>query len=262
MTDTEEVETVLRSVLSTVQNGMQLPQLDMEYQDMVGHTIPFRRLGFGSLQAYIRSIPHVVQVKVNRNGQLTASAVSNASTAHITKMVSKQKRGPQKKYRYSPYEVSRKWQTSPRSVKRDEWKTPYRRYPSGPKLNQEVGDGDVDSVWHNFLREAGLMNSFVEKYSSLFYNLNLTPEDLRVCTAFDLEKLGVKEYLNVDLILDHAFRPNRVESTSGNFQVSGYKPHLPEKTVSWKVGRLQVTITNDMYYGHSAGTLQEDEMDY
>lgn len=241
MIDKDEVETVLRSVVATARNGMELELLSEEYRDLVGHQIPFREFGFSSLKEYLQSIPHVVRVKMSRDGQATAYSVSNSSTAHITKMVSKQRR--KKRGRTLDYAPEEDENITTRHSK---WSHPNRHYSGGQRVDRTASCDEGLQVWRNFLREAGLMPSYIQKYSSLFHMVKLAPEDLKVCTALDLEKLGVSEYLNVDLILAHAFpAPRHVRCASGNFKVSGAPWRVAQKKVCWNVGKLQVTITND-----------------
>ena len=55
--------------------------------------IPLEKLGFQSIESYIRSIPHCAFLQTNDNGVLIVKGVANESTKHIAKLVSGQKKG-------------------------------------------------------------------------------------------------------------------------------------------------------------------------
>lgn len=273
MNGAEEVEAVLRSLVSTTKNGVLLSDLNAEYHDMVGSSIPFREFGFRSLEAYIRSIPHVVHLQMDQNGQLTVHVVSSSAMEHITKMVAAQKstapkyrRGARAGSAFSPRRGGNRQQrfqntTSPPRNKntgrrRDRRRTPYSRSFSDrtqdfQHANEQREQGQAS--WLQFLKVAGLKHHFAVKYAALFHELNLSLEDLDMCTAFDLEQLGMRERRNVNLVLNHInhsgasmhFRrcPNCRSFTQEREEI---EYHLTEdKKVTWHVGKLLVTVENE-----------------
>lgn len=58
----EKTKTLIRSVLLSSPLPLTLKELQHDYYDLIGTTIPFEKLGFPSLEHYLRSIPDVVKV--------------------------------------------------------------------------------------------------------------------------------------------------------------------------------------------------------
>ncbi|KAL3248221.1 hypothetical protein MRX96_056632 [Rhipicephalus microplus] len=87
----EEVKTILRSILTSEKAGIQLRYLDNEYRTLTGMRIPYRQLGFNTLEEYLYSIPDVVRLSRNAEGNLVVSVVVTESTAHVAEMVRGQK---------------------------------------------------------------------------------------------------------------------------------------------------------------------------
>lgn len=82
----------LRSVLMGMKNGASLRQLHNEYETRMGSKIPFQELGFRNVVQLIEGIPDVAYFD-DSEGELRVRAVADESTAHIARMVSRQKVG-------------------------------------------------------------------------------------------------------------------------------------------------------------------------
>lgn len=87
----------LRSVTQSCKGGVPFERLQRDYRDLLGSPIPFRDLGYNSLEAFIRDIPDVISLSKSSDGQLVAEGVPDASTAHIVSLVSRQKPDSRKK---------------------------------------------------------------------------------------------------------------------------------------------------------------------
>ncbi|GBM55232.1 hypothetical protein AVEN_158118-1 [Araneus ventricosus] len=100
----ESVLLNLRSVTQSCKGGVPLYRLERDYKDLLGTPIPYRELGFNSLETFIQDIPDVISLKRNREGQFMAEGVADAATAHIASLVSRQRqarpsgRGSRKSY--------------------------------------------------------------------------------------------------------------------------------------------------------------------
>lgn len=57
---------------------------------IVGEDIPYKRLGYNSLEQLLRNIP-TLELTKQPNGQIFVDAVATANVKHIVGMVSKQK---------------------------------------------------------------------------------------------------------------------------------------------------------------------------
>ena len=82
----------LRSVLMGMKNGASVKQLHGEYETRMGSRIPFQELGYRNVVELIQNIPDVAELD-NSTGELRVHAVADANTAHIARMVAKQKVG-------------------------------------------------------------------------------------------------------------------------------------------------------------------------
>ncbi|KAK8785095.1 hypothetical protein V5799_008541 [Amblyomma americanum] len=87
----EEVGTILRSILTSEKLGIPLRLLDGEYRTLTGSHIPYQKLGFNTLEAYLRSVPDVAKLNRNAAGDIVVIAVVSESTAHVAQMVRDQK---------------------------------------------------------------------------------------------------------------------------------------------------------------------------
>lgn len=68
---------------------------------VAGEPLPFKQFGYSSVEAFIRNIPDVTLTK--KNGELYVEAVPSKTTAHLTKLVSRQK--TRRKIRPQPKKV-------------------------------------------------------------------------------------------------------------------------------------------------------------
>uniref|UniRef100_A0A667XB48 Tudor domain containing 7 a n=1 Tax=Myripristis murdjan TaxID=586833 RepID=A0A667XB48_9TELE len=81
---------MLRSVLQSSKGGVSVTRLQSDYMSLCGEGIPVRKLGYTTLEEYLRSIPSVVRMEY-RMGQLTCFAAVCKETAHIAELVAKQR---------------------------------------------------------------------------------------------------------------------------------------------------------------------------
>lgn len=93
----DHVRISVRAVLLPHKSGVRMGQFRRDYKEMVGEdVIDHRKLGFGSMLDMLRSWPDVVAVLGSPN-DVILKAVDTQATAHITKMVQKQKDTPRDK---------------------------------------------------------------------------------------------------------------------------------------------------------------------
>ncbi|XP_013878946.1 tudor domain-containing protein 7A isoform X2 [Austrofundulus limnaeus] len=90
MLDSESIQKMLRSVLMSSKTGVSINNIQCEYRSFCGDMIPLRKLGFSTLEDYLRSIPSVVRLEY-RMGELRCFASVSEETAHIAELVAKQK---------------------------------------------------------------------------------------------------------------------------------------------------------------------------
>ncbi|XP_052762944.1 tudor domain-containing protein 7-like isoform X2 [Mya arenaria] len=84
------VKSMVRSVLLSCKEGVPADMLQRDYKGIVGEFIPWKKLGHASFENFIMSIPDVVRIE-RRGADFILRAVADETTAHIQKLVSKQK---------------------------------------------------------------------------------------------------------------------------------------------------------------------------
>jgi len=86
----------LRSVLLPMKAGATFKQIHNEYKERMGKEIPMQKLGCRNMKQLIDQLPDVAYLDYDNKGELRVYAVPDKSTAHIHRMVSKQKVGNMK----------------------------------------------------------------------------------------------------------------------------------------------------------------------
>ena len=91
----KNTRSMLRSVLLSAPRGVRARNLEGEYRGITGKVIPYRQLGYKSLKDFMSSLQDVARLSMV-DGEPVYYGVADSSTAHIAKMVAKQKK-PKKK---------------------------------------------------------------------------------------------------------------------------------------------------------------------
>lgn len=91
----KNTRSMLRSVLLSAPRGVRARNLEAEYRGITGKVIPYRELGYKSLKDFMNSLQDVARLS-DGDGEAVYYGVADSSTAHIAKMVAKQKK-PKKK---------------------------------------------------------------------------------------------------------------------------------------------------------------------
>ncbi|KAF8792257.1 Tudor domain-containing protein 7A [Argiope bruennichi] len=123
----------LRCVTQSSKGGVPLNQLQNDYKQLLGTPIPFKDLGYNTLENFLCDIPDVVCLKKNVDGSLIVEGVADTSTAHIAKLISKQK--PSKKSKSGSAKVAvvtRKWGGSMKKNSHQNLKSPMKDFNSFP----------------------------------------------------------------------------------------------------------------------------------
>ncbi|KAM5191789.1 tudor domain-containing protein 7 isoform 2-T3 [Mantella aurantiaca] len=94
--DKDLVAKMLRAVLQSNKHGVPFLRLQIEYKSLTGEYIPFKDMGFPSLEAYIKAVPTVVRVEINRVGEVICHAVVCKETSQIAELVAHQRSSKKK----------------------------------------------------------------------------------------------------------------------------------------------------------------------
>ncbi|KAL5233145.1 hypothetical protein ACI65C_000555 [Semiaphis heraclei] len=95
MDDLDSVILNLKACLISTKGGIQLSQVESEYSKITGDKIPFRKLGFSSLENLLQSSGKF-SIK-NYGGNVIVQALVSSKTQHLTELIKKQKSKPPKK---------------------------------------------------------------------------------------------------------------------------------------------------------------------
>ncbi|PSN45877.1 hypothetical protein C0J52_11031 [Blattella germanica] len=123
---------MLRACLLSVKGGIPTRNLERDYEILVGTRIPFQKLGYKTLEQFLKSIPDV-SVSHGRNGELILDAIPTKSSEHLAALVSKQKAAPKRSTRSLPPRrtAASSWRPPPTAMK------PSRR-PVSPRVPLSV----------------------------------------------------------------------------------------------------------------------------
>ncbi|TNN50488.1 Tudor domain-containing protein 7B [Liparis tanakae] len=91
MADVELVKKMLRAVLQAHRGGVSLSRLQLEYKELTGEQIPHKQMGHNHLDALLASMPSVVHTERSRSGEVVCFASGAYETAHIAKVVARQR---------------------------------------------------------------------------------------------------------------------------------------------------------------------------
>ncbi|XP_015114269.1 tudor domain-containing protein 7 isoform X2 [Diachasma alloeum] len=90
----EEVMSNLRACLQTTNGGVPLEHVNKDYRSLEGENIPYRRLGFATLEDFIAQVPRVRQYR--KCGVVYVEVIPNEKTGHLAALISKQKTSKRK----------------------------------------------------------------------------------------------------------------------------------------------------------------------
>uniref|UniRef100_A0A8C3IJ55 Tudor domain-containing protein 7 n=1 Tax=Chrysemys picta bellii TaxID=8478 RepID=A0A8C3IJ55_CHRPI len=96
MPESDLVAKMLRAVLQSNKNGIPLPRLQGEYKSLTGDWIPFKQLGHATLEEYLKTVPGVVKIEINKMGEITCHGVACAETVRIAQLVACQRSSKRK----------------------------------------------------------------------------------------------------------------------------------------------------------------------
>ncbi|TRY96523.1 hypothetical protein DNTS_014706 [Danionella cerebrum] len=91
MADEELMKKMVRAVLQSSKTGVSLSHLQVEYKELTGELIPYKQLGYATLDALLHSMPSVVRLEKGQSGEVVCHATTGTELAHITKLAARQR---------------------------------------------------------------------------------------------------------------------------------------------------------------------------
>ena len=83
---------MLKSVVNTQKEGCNIQNLDREYRNFIGKSIPFRELGHHSLEDFLYSAKDTILIEEDGKGAKIVKVKVDQKIAHISNLVQKQKK--------------------------------------------------------------------------------------------------------------------------------------------------------------------------
>ncbi|NXA11247.1 TDRD7 protein, partial [Sapayoa aenigma] len=233
MQEPELVAKALRAVLHAFKNGIRLSELQSEYRSLTNESIPFRHLGYDTLEGYLESIPGVVRMEENKVGEVVCHAVSCSETVRVAQLVARQRSSKKKTVRQvncqmrlkntSPVSLSGKPKGTLRqprslSVPEEGSKRPVSRLPRG----REVACGAVKPVVES-ARSALSSAAGSGPPKEIPMQRHVTVVNRSVCACVSEKRLTVPPRFQKELQV-HLSRSSSTES-SDNLNTSSAETH-------------------------------------
>ncbi|XP_014606178.1 PREDICTED: tudor domain-containing protein 7-like isoform X2 [Polistes canadensis] len=96
--DYDKVVTNLRAVLLSAKGGIPINEINQDFKLIIGENIPYRKLGYQSLETFLKSISGI---KIINKGRQTFVEVSSEKSSHLSKLVSRQKSRKKKSFHHN-----------------------------------------------------------------------------------------------------------------------------------------------------------------
>ena len=159
-----KTKSMLRSVLLSAPRGVVSRRMQSEYQSLTGKTIPYKELGYPTLESFLDSIPDVIASGIGVTGEMTYFGRADSSTEHIAKLVAKQKKGKVKRPIHPPppsHTPNKFFGYSPASK-------PSRSYPHGQYMGKRktLLNERAVPLLHRPVRSQGMLYSMYGKGKS------------------------------------------------------------------------------------------------
>jgi len=108
----------LRSALISTKGGLPAEQVYRDYRDIVGEGIPYRRLGYETLDSFLNAVPDVCRISRRPTGEVVVLGVADETTKHIQELVNRQnskskKKAKPKRPTRRPMQQSTHWNPPP-----------------------------------------------------------------------------------------------------------------------------------------------------
>ncbi|XP_076361783.1 tudor domain-containing protein 7B-like [Tachypleus tridentatus] len=138
-----EVAKLIRAVLQSSKGGVYAHSLQNDYKFVAREPIPYKELGYPTLESLLTDMPDVVQCVKTPSGDCMFQAVSVASTQHLENLVARQKSSKTK----SLNKPQRPFRNPAPSTNR--WKPPNKNYLSrGPPPSSRKQFGQLPAKPH------------------------------------------------------------------------------------------------------------------
>ncbi|XP_059050429.1 tudor domain-containing protein 7 [Achroia grisella] len=154
-TDKEQVIQALRATLLSVKGAITIKQCNRDYRELQGDWIPYKKLGYLTLDKLFIDIPGFKVSQIN--GEWYVDAIANQESQHIASMVSRQKSSKKANIKLSYSNRFPKKQGS--------W-----RKPSAPNNHSTSYNNQYSNQFYRAKRGTSFNNNYNNKFSGKYNN--------------------------------------------------------------------------------------------
>ncbi|XP_013176763.1 PREDICTED: tudor domain-containing protein 7 [Papilio xuthus] len=154
MADKDQVIQALRATLISVKGALTIKQCNRDYRELQGEWIPFKKLGYPTLEKLFQDVPGFKISQIN--GEWYVDAIASQETQHIASMVARQK---------STKKTNMKLSLNRFPKKQGSWRKPAATssYPSSY-------DKDYSKQFYRYKSNTSFNNNSSTKFQSNKYN--------------------------------------------------------------------------------------------
>ena len=87
----EDTKQLVSSILTSEKYGLSLHKLEKVFEDFVGYSIPYDKMGFNNARDFFLEINDVVETTLTPDGSIHLDVIANEKIARVRKLVEKQK---------------------------------------------------------------------------------------------------------------------------------------------------------------------------
>ncbi|XP_049692223.2 tudor domain-containing protein 7 isoform X1 [Helicoverpa armigera] len=181
MADKEQVIQALRATLISVKGALTIKQCNRDYRELQGEWIPFKKLGYPSLDKLFIDVPGFKVTQIN--GEWYVDAIASQETQHIATMVARQKSSkkatPKLNYpnRFPKKQGSwRKPASSYTANYNNQYSNQYYRAKTSAPFNNNNQYHKINNKYHSKSNETKLLSNVKQTSKSLNDHVDKLPK--------------------------------------------------------------------------------------
>jgi len=130
---------LIQALLISAKGGVPLEKLNKDYRETVGKNIPYRSMGYNTLEDFLDQSPDMCKITYSSTGGIVLHGVATEATAHVAALVARQRKGQKAKPPARPKNL-RPWQP-PAPSQPFRGQSHHRYQSAGRTMNRPGGSG-------------------------------------------------------------------------------------------------------------------------